>query len=136
MLNVLVEEREEIFEPLENAGKVSGFQSPAEDYSGHRLDIKHKLKHDPINTYYFESQRDLPEFYIKHGDILIVDRSKTPRHNNKLVAWYDQQWNIFLYQDTGKQKTVRNCANGEELNISGEGLSVFGVVTGHYSNDL
>lgn len=136
MLDFLVKYRNKILEPLENAGKVSGFQSPAEDYITHRLDIEHKLKHDPINTYYFESQRDLPAFYIRQGDILIVDRSKTPKHNNKLAIWHDQQWSICLYQNKGRQKIARNCITGKELNISEEGLSVFGVITGHYSNDL
>jgi len=136
MLRSLVTERDESLEPLENAGKVSGFQSPAEDYINRKLDIEQKLRHDPINTYYFESERDLPAFYIRQGDILIVDRSKAPRHNNKLVVWYDQTWSVCQYQNKSKRKYVVDCVSGRELSISEEGLSVFGVITGHYSEDI
>lgn len=62
ILRGLVIKKDESLEPLENASKVSGFQSPAEDYINRRLDIEHKLKHDLVNTYYFESERDLPVF--------------------------------------------------------------------------
>nr|WP_294895060.1 hypothetical protein [uncultured Pedobacter sp.] len=128
--------RNETLEPLEDAGKVSGFQSPAEDYASRRLDIDHKLKHDPINTFYFESKQDLPAFYIRVGDILIVDRSKTPRHNNKLVVWHDQKWSVCEYQNRNKRKYLRNCIDGQELEVNQEGVSVFGVITGHYSEDI
>jgi DNA polymerase V len=136
MLRNLATERDESLEPLENASKVSGFQSPAEDYINRRLDIENKLKHDPVNTFYFESERDLPAFYIRQGDILIVDRSKTPRHNYKLVVWYDQKWSVCQYQNKDKRKYVVDAVNGRELNINEEGLSMFGVITGHYSEDI
>nr|WP_294897802.1 hypothetical protein [uncultured Pedobacter sp.] len=129
-------ERNEFLEPLENAGKVSGFQSPAEDYAGARLDIAQILVHDPLNTFYFKSEADLPAFFIRKNDILVVDRSKSPRNENLIVAWHNEAWFVCQYMVKGKTKFVRSCSNGVELCVGEEGLNLFGVIAGHYSEDL
>ena len=129
-------ERNEFLEPLVNAGKVSGFQSPAEDYAGARLDIAQMLTHDPLNTFYFKSETDLPAFFIRKDDILVVDRSKSPRSNNLIVAWYNDEWFVCQYVSNSKNKFVRSCSTGAELNVSEEGLNLFGVIAGHYSKHL
>lgn len=55
-------------EPLEDPGKVSGFQSPADDYRKDHLNIMERLITDPVNTYYFEADSDEMELFgIKKG---------------------------------------------------------------------
>jgi DNA polymerase V len=136
MLRKIGTERNEVLEPLENAGRVSGFQSPADDYVKRRLDIEEKLKHDPINTFYFSAKQDYPTYYIKLGDILVVDRSKIPKHNNLLVVWYKEDWFLCQYVSKSKRKFVRSCIDGSEINTDEVGLNVFGVITAHYSEHL
>lgn len=71
--------------------KVSaGFPSPAADYVEGRLDLSEVLVPHPSATFTLRiSGHSLTRAGIHDGDLAIVDRSLTPRHDDVVVAVLD-----------------------------------------------
>ena len=114
MLRQLQASRDTDLEPIEDAGQVSGFQSPAADYKEDRLHILQRLVTDPLNPYYFEAASDEMELFgIKKGTLLVVDRSKNPSGGMVVIAWHKGEWLVRQlishvkrkYLSTPKQET-------------------------------
>ena len=68
--------------------KVSaGFPSPATDYMENKLDLNEYLIKHPAATFIVKaSGSSMIDADIYSGDLLIVDRSLTPRNNNIVIA--------------------------------------------------
>ena len=68
--------------------KVSaGFPSPATDYMENKLDLNEYLIKHPAATFIVKtSGSSMINADIYSGDLLIVDRSLTPRNNNIVIA--------------------------------------------------
>ncbi|HEY0899322.1 MAG TPA: S24 family peptidase [Sphingobacteriaceae bacterium] len=119
-------------EPLEDPGKASGFQSPADDYKQDRLNIIGRLIHDPTNTYYFEADSDAMHLFgIKKGTLLVVDRSVIPAGGMLVIAWQEGSW---MVRQLITHLRKRFLTTGEEddvpIEICGEsGVMIWGVVT-------
>lgn len=124
--------RNEEQEPLANAGKVSGFISPAEDYKERRLHIVQRLVKDPINTFYFEAENnEMQDYGITKGTLLIVDRSKMVRNGTMIICNVEGEWlNRFLVK---KDDQIYLYASKQKppINITGRNVEIFGPVTWH-----
>lgn len=70
-------------------GKLSaGFPAPAGDHDERQLDINTYLVRNPAATFFFQVEgRSMEGAEIFDGDILVVDRSLTPRHGQIVVAF-------------------------------------------------
>ncbi|MBI29103.1 MAG: LexA repressor [Alphaproteobacteria bacterium MarineAlpha5_Bin11] len=70
------------------ADKVSaGFPSPASDYMEHKLDLNEYLIPHPAATFIVRaSGTSMLDSNIQSGDLLIVDKSLTPKHNDIVIA--------------------------------------------------
>lgn len=119
-------------QPLANAGAVSGFISPAEDYKERRLHIAQRIVNDPINTFYFEViSNDMADYGIFKGTILVVDRSKAVQNGSLIICNIEGEWlNRYLFKKGGKvflysSKTV------DPIEITGLPIEIFGTVTWH-----
>lgn len=78
--------------PLGGVRTRAGFPSPAEDFMDGELDLHRWLVSNPAATYlYRASGWSMILAGICDGDILVVDRSLTPRHGNIVVASWDGQ---------------------------------------------
>jgi DNA polymerase V len=65
----------------------AGFRSPAADYIETTLDLHEYLILNPVATFYLRVQGDsMMDAHIHDGDILVVDRSRTPRRGAIVVA--------------------------------------------------
>jgi len=65
----------------------AGFPSPASDYLENKLDLNEYLIKHPVATYIVKaSGPSMTEAGILSGDLLIVDRSITPRNDNIVIA--------------------------------------------------
>ena len=65
----------------------AGFPSPATDYMEAKLDLNEYLVRRPTATYIVKAKGpSMTEAGISSGDLLIVDRSITPRNNNIVIA--------------------------------------------------
>ena len=63
----------------------AGFPSPAEDHMDPALNVGNLLVKNPNSTFYFRSKLDRPLLKIDAGDILIVDRSLTPKDADTVI---------------------------------------------------
>ena len=65
----------------------AGFPSPATDYMENKLDLNEYLIKHPAATFIVKtSGSSMIDADINSGDLLIVDRSLTPRNNNIVIA--------------------------------------------------
>lgn len=119
-------------EPLANAGAVSGFISPAEDYKERRLHIAQRIVNDPINTFYFEvSGNEMEDFGIISGTLLVVDRSTTVQSGSLVICNIEGQWlNRYLYKKDNRV-FLYSSKKKKPLEITNQTIEIFGAVTWH-----
>ena len=76
-----------LFLPLMTWGVEAGFPSPAEGQIDEALDLNDLLIDHPHATYFVRVTGDsMRDAGIHHGDLLIVDRSKTAKAGDVVVA--------------------------------------------------
>jgi DNA polymerase V len=132
MLRLYKSSRDPNLEPIEDPSQVSGFQSPAADYTQDRLHILQRLVTDPLNTYYFEAASDEMDFFgIKTGTLLVVDRSKNPSGGMIVIAWHNGEWLVRQLVTHVKRKYLTTGKEDDqvvEINAT-TGILIWGVVT-------
>lgn len=132
MLREIEIPRNEEQEPLANAGAVSGFVSPAEDYKERRLNIAQRIVSDPINTFYFEAINDeMKDYGITTGTLLVVDRSKQIRSGMLIICNVDGEWlnRVLVKKDT--QTFLHSSKDKPPIEVTGKNIEIFGAVTWH-----
>jgi DNA polymerase V len=121
--------------PLDS-GKVSaGFPSPAADYEERRLDINTYLVSNPVATFFFPVEgRSMEGAEIFAGDVLVVDRSITPRHGHIVVAFVNGERLVKrLHHRAGRVALVAESRDFAPIEINQElDLVIWGVVTGKF----
>lgn len=76
--------------PLYESKVSAGFPSPACDSVDSQLDLNQHLIHHPNTTFFLKVVGDsMIEAHIQEDDLLIVDRSLTPKHNDIVIAILD-----------------------------------------------
>jgi DNA polymerase V len=114
-------------------GIAAGFPSPAADYTEDSLDLNRYLIHHPAATFIFTVRGDsMSGVGILDGDKVVVDRTRSPRHNNIVVAVVDGDFTIKrLYLKDGQVELhPENPAFPPLTFQEGSELVVWGVVTG------
>ena len=77
----------EILVSLYLEGLCAGFPSPADDYIDERIDLSRLLVRNPAATFLWRvSGSSMKDAGIYDRDILVVDRSLTPKHGDIVVA--------------------------------------------------
>ncbi len=72
---------------LYTARPAAGFPAPTDDYSDGQLDLNDLLIDNPHSTFFVKVEGDSMEgAKIFSGDILVVDRAPSPKHNSIVVA--------------------------------------------------
>ena len=76
-----------------------GFPSPASDYLEGRLDLNaHSVTH-PAATFYLRAEGEsMTGVGIFPGDLLVVDKSLTPRHGDVVIALLDGGFTVKTLQ--------------------------------------
>tara|TARA_B110000495_G_C23000408_1_gene590302 strand:- start:509 stop:949 length:441 start_codon:yes stop_codon:yes gene_type:complete len=79
--------KKKIFTPMFLDSVSAGFPSPATDYMENKLDLnEHLIKH-PAATFIVKAKGpSMTDAGILSGDLLIVDRSITPKSNDIVIA--------------------------------------------------
>lgn len=107
-----------------------GFPSPAENYVEEKLDLNEYLIKSPSSTYFIRAQGDSMYDSIQNEDLLIVDKSLTPRHGDIIIAALNGEFLVKQY--ITKQNAIWLYPfneNYKPIHISGEeDFSCFGVV--------
>jgi len=116
------------------AGPVAaGFPSPADDYVEARIDLNMELIPSPLSTFFMRVAGDaMRGDGILEGDLLVIDRSVSPRPGRVVVAVVDgmfvvrrlaqRQGGLWLLASDGA--TVPMALQGE----GGGGAELWGVV--------
>jgi DNA polymerase V len=116
--------------------KITGFQSPADDYLEGRLNITDMLVIDPDCTFYFQmDSSSMREHGLRSGDLLVIDRSLKPASDAIVVAFV----NNCFYCRRYAVENGRAVLKGDEDRIEttdGQNLQVWGVVTSICRNTL
>jgi DNA polymerase V len=135
MQNIISIHRADSGEPLDlpyfMQSVSAGFPSPAEDYVEGNLDLNNHLIKNPASTFFVRVAGDsMVNAGIFSGDILIVDRSLIPKHNNVIIAIVDNELTVKRLLLEGDD-IILAPENNEynSLKITGDiSFSVWGVV--------
>ncbi|MCC5844294.1 MAG: translesion error-prone DNA polymerase V autoproteolytic subunit [Verrucomicrobia bacterium] len=110
----------------------AGFPSPAQDYLEERIDLNQALIRNPAATFLAriagESMRDLGMY---DGDLIVVDRSLTPRPGDVVLAWVQGGFTVKGFQVRNRRAFLvpahPEYPELELLEDAGDGI--WGVVT-------
>lgn len=121
-----------ITRPLFSSSVQAGFPSPAEDYIESSLDLNTYLIKNPAATFFVRvSGSSMKDALIFPGDILLVDRSLTPRSGRVVIAVIDGELTVKRLL-LNRTKTVLKAENNEfaDIDIAPESeFEIWGVVT-------
>ncbi len=110
----------------------AGFPSPADDYLEGRLDLNEYLVRNPSATFFLRVTGDsMIDAGIHSGDVLIVDRSLTPRSGSIVIAAIDGELVVKrLKISKNKIYLIPENRKYEPIEIKSEmNFEVWGVVT-------
>ena len=117
--------------PLADCSVRAGFPSPAEDFSGTRLEVAELLVEHPQATFLLRvAGPSLQSYGIDDGDLIVVDRALHARHNSIVVAIVDGEftWKA-LHQANGVFKLkAGNPTYPDIVPKDGQSLEIWGVV--------
>ena len=78
---------------------VAGFPSPAEQYQEPPLDLNELLVKRPAATYFVRVEGDsMEDEGIRHGDLLVVDRSLRPASGDIIIASLGGDFTVKRYR--------------------------------------
>lgn len=121
--------------PYADGGIRCGFPSPAQDYIEQSIDLNKELIDNPESTFYGrvvgESMKDAN---INDGDILIIDKSKDPKHGDVVVAYLNGEFTVKTLDLSHKEEGYIQLVPANDafptLRINHEeDFRIWGVVT-------
>tara|TARA_B100000700_G_C14902374_1_gene788004 strand:- start:688 stop:1128 length:441 start_codon:yes stop_codon:yes gene_type:complete len=110
----------------------AGFPSPAADHTEQRIDLNTQLIRNKNATYLFKVKGDsMTGAGIYEDDILLVDRSISPKHNHIILAQLNNEFTVKrLYRRGGVIKLVAENPIYPQKKINDDDdLIAWGVVT-------
>ena len=118
--------------PLADCSVRAGFPSPAEDFTGKRLDVSSMLVEHPQATFVLRvAGPSMQEYGIDDGDLIVVDRSIQARHGHIVVAVIEGEFTVkSLYSVAGIVRLkAGNPTYPDIIPRECETLQIWGVVT-------
>ena len=111
---------------------VAGFPSPAEQYMEPPLDLNEFLVKRPAATYFVNVEGDsMSGAGIRHGDLLVVDRSLRPADGDVVIAAVDGSYTVkTFHRDAAGVHLVPANPDYPVITLQpGQELDYFGKVT-------
>ena len=110
------EERKKLLLPFALSVVEAGFPSPAEGQMDKTLDLNELLIEHPHATYFVrvqgESMRDAG---IYHGDLLIVDRARSPKSGDIIIAALNGEFTVKYWRFKTHWDSVQEAKHYGEL---------------------
>ena len=124
--------------PIFSARIAAGFPSPADDHLEGDLDLNELLIQNGPATFFIRVRGDSMHGErptIQNGDLLIVDKSKTPKTGDVIIACLDGQFTVKRLRCTaeGMWLVPENKAFPETRIEEGQEFCIWGVVTARVS---
>ena len=115
--------RDKAAELVELAGK-----SP----SGKPVDVLRVLARRPESCYAWQALGDQPEWGIRSGDTVVIDRAAKPEHGSIGAFWREDEVELMALEvgETGAKARRAGSKKFELQADSMDGLQVWGVVVG------
>lgn len=110
----------------------AGWPSPSEDYIEDQLNLHTLLVKNPAATYFLRAMGEsMIGAGIHDGDLLVVDRSKSPQSGKVVIAIIEGELTIKrLVKRNSRILLVPENPDFPEIDITGrEDASIWGVVT-------
>lgn len=116
---------------LPGARSSAGFPSPADDYLEKSLDLNELLISNKVATFFMRVEGDsLKASGIRHGDMLIVDRSINASHGKIVVAVVSGELVVRRVESTnGKMTLISDDSTVKSEVVDGEDVQIWGVAT-------
>ena len=117
--------------PYYEAKIPAGFASPATEYLGDTLDLNDYLIANNTATFFAKVEGDsMMGAGIFEGDLIVIDRSATPKHNNIVVAVIDNDFTVKRLWLKDKIELRPENPDYQPITLSGEvDMRIWGVVT-------
>ena len=116
--------------PLFQSILSSSFVTKTGEDAQQALDLNKLLMPRPITTFFVRVQSDAMESdNIKKGDILIVDKSVTPKHNDVVIAVIDGEQLVRRFIKEEHSFLVSHSGHDKYKITEDADFSVWGVVT-------
>ncbi|HIF88351.1 MAG TPA: translesion error-prone DNA polymerase V autoproteolytic subunit [Candidatus Thioglobus sp.] len=123
---------EEVFTPIFTSRVQAGFPSPADDHLEDSLDLNTHLIQHKESTFFVKAQGEsMLDAGIHQGDILVVDKSLTPKSGKIVIAVVDGEFTVKrLHKYKGIITLKAENPEFEDIKIEGATeLIIWGVVT-------
>ena len=118
--------------PIFTSRVQAGFPSPADDHLEDTLDLNTHLIHHKVATFFVKAQGEsMIGAGIHQGDILIVDKSLSPKSGKIVIAVVDGEFTVKrLHKYKGNITLKAENSEFEDIKIKGtDELIIWGVVT-------
>jgi DNA polymerase V len=124
--------------PLVSARIEAGFPSPADDHLEGELDLNELLIQNGPATFFVRARGTSmqgEQSTIQDGDLLIVDKSRTPRSGDVVIAYVDGQFTVKRLCVIGEAVWLlpENKSFPEIRIEDGQEFCIWGVVTARVS---
>ena len=107
----------------------TGFASPAEDYFRRRLNINDWVVQNKTATFFMRVEgQNMSAFQIHDGDILVIDRSLSPRPNCLAVVGVNGELIVRQLIREGKRWALKHNSSQEWI-VEAHGFFVWGVIS-------
>jgi len=118
--------------PLLSDSISAGFPSPADDYREENIDLNEHLLRNPFSTFFLRVKGDsMIDSGIYDKDLIIVDKSLTPRPGNVVIAMIDGEFTVKRFS-MKNNKLYLKAENHNYPNFNFEDhndIQIWGVVT-------
>lgn len=118
--------------PLVGQSVHAGFPSPADDFIEAMIDLNQVLIQNPTATFMWRVVGDcMIDFKIFPGDVVLVDRSRAPKHRSIVLAIIDGEPTLKRLNRRGAVMVLHNeNAKLPTFTVAeGTEVSIWGVVT-------
>ncbi|NQT22522.1 MAG: repressor LexA [Candidatus Omnitrophica bacterium] len=118
-----------LIKPLRLLGSVSaGFPSPAEEELQDVMSLEDYLITNPQSTYLLKVEGDsMIKAGIHHGDLILVEKNRTPKTGDIVIAQVDNEWTVKYFEQKGKRVFLKAANEKYPTIIPTQELVIAGV---------
>ena len=118
-----------LIKPLRLLGSVSaGFPSPAEEELQDVMNLEDYLITNPQSTYLLKVEGDsMIKAGIHQGDLVLVEKDRTPKTGDIVIAQVDNEWTLKYFEQKGKRVSLRAANEKYPTIIPTQELVIAGV---------
>ncbi|SIE12403.1 Probable repressor LexA [Mycobacteroides abscessus subsp. abscessus] len=116
--------------PVAASPVAAGWPSPADDYLEGNIDLSEHLIPRPAATFLVRASGwSMRDAGIHDGDELIVERGRTPRDGQIVIAILDGEFLVKQLRTVGRPRLVAAHPDFPDIALTGREVHIWGIVT-------